>query len=293
MRLLFFFVFFLTFFPVIAQQRVDYVGLLALQDSTFISYKLELVETDGILKGFSYTDLNGPHESKNTLVGRYNSKDNKIEFREVDIVYTKSPIKELDFCFVYFTGSLRNLRGKATLEGNFKSYYDDLQPCIDGKLIMQGEEKFTRKTEKITSRVEKMDKIPDSVKQRIANSKFLNSSERQGLKGGETLNVFWESKTAYLEIWDPGKVDGDAMSIVLNGKVVKENYAPLKAKTKIPLTFNKEINTLVLKALSEGTDPPNTAQIRITDGNGKEISMLSSFKVGEQVKVVFYQKDLK
>jgi hypothetical protein len=111
--------------------------------------------------------------------------------------------------------------------------------------------------------------------------------------GGETLNVFWESKIAYLEIWDPGTVDGDNMSIVLNGKIIKANYAPTKAKTKIPLIFDKEINKLSLKALTEGTEPPNTAQIRITDGNGKEISMLSSFKVGEKVDVIFYKRDIK
>jgi gamma-glutamyltranspeptidase len=83
------------------------------------------------------------------------------------------------------------------------------------------------------------------------------------------------------------------MSIKLNGKMIKESYSPKKAKTKIPLIFYKEVNKLTLKAITEGTEPPNTAQIRITDGNGKEISMLSSFKVGEQVEVVFYKKDIK
>ncbi|PRP67088.1 hypothetical protein [Nonlabens agnitus] len=274
-------------------QQIEYTGLLALQDSTFIPYKIELTQENGVLKGFSYTDLNGAHESKNTLVGRYNDNEDTIEFREVDIVYTKSPIKELDFCYVYFTGKLRNLNGRAKIEGNFKSYYDDLQPCINGKMVMQSDEKIERKADKLMSRIEKSKKVPDSIKQRLAKNPLLMGNKQQGLKGGETLNVFWESKIAYLEIWDPGKVDGDAMSIMLNENVVKESYAPLKAKTKIPLTFNKEINTLTLKALSEGTDPPNTAQIRITDGNGKEISMLSSFKVGEQVKVVFYKKDLR
>ncbi len=274
-------------------QQIEYIGLLSLPDSTFISYKIELTEKNGILNGFSYTDLNGPHESKNTLVGRYDSNQDKMEFREVDIVYTKSPIKELDFCYVYFSGKLRNLNGRAKIEGNFKSYYDDLQPCINGKIMMQGEEKFDKKMEKVAKRVNKMDKVPDSIKQRFANNKFLTSSKRQGLIGGETLNVFWESKIAYLEIWDPGTVDGDAMNIKLNGKVIKESYSPTKAKVKIPLIFDKEINKLSLKALTEGTEPPNTAQIRITDGNGKEISMLSSFKVGEQVDVVFYKKDLK
>jgi len=282
----------LTFFCSTAQQ-IEYVGLLALQDSTFIPYKIELTQENGKLKGFSYTDLNGPHESKNTLVGRYDEKENKIEFREVDIVYTKSPINELDFCYVYFAGKLRNLNGSAKIDGDFKSFYDDLQPCINGKIALQSVEKTERKMDKILSRVEKSKKVADSIKQRIANSKFINNSDRQGFKGGEILNVFWKSKIAYLEIWDPGTVDGDAMSIVLNGKVIKESYAPKKAKTKIPLFFDKEINKLTLKALSEGTEPPNTAQIRITDGNGKEISMLSSFKVGEKVDVVFYFKDIK
>jgi hypothetical protein len=292
MRPFLFLLIFITFTSASAQQ-IEYVGLLTLQDSTFIPYKIELTQKDGKLQGFSYTDLNGPHESKNTVVGRYEDKENKIEFREVDIVYTKSPIRELDFCYVYFSGKLRNLNGRAKIDGDFKSYYDDLQPCINGKLILQGADKTQRKSGKIQRRVARSDKFADSVKQRIANSKFLNTSERKGLMGGETLNVFWESNIAYLEIWDPGTVDGDNMSIVLNGKIIKANYAPTKAKTKIPLIFDKEINKLSLKALTEGTEPPNTAQIRITDGNGKEISMLSSFKVGEKVDVIFYKRDIK
>ena len=83
------FIFIGTFFS--QAQQIEYVGLLALQDSTFITYKVELTQENGKLKGFSYTDLNGPHESKNTLVGRFNDKENSIEFREVNIVYTKSP----------------------------------------------------------------------------------------------------------------------------------------------------------------------------------------------------------
>lgn len=274
-------------------QSIEYVGLLALQDSTFIPYKVEMTETDGILMGFSYTDLNGPHESKNTIVGRFDDDNNLIEFREVDIIYTKSPIKELDFCYVYFKGDLRKLNGRSTIEGDFKSYYDDLESCINGSLKLEGAEKFKRKNDKLVRVINKSNKISDSIKNSIANNKFFNSSKHQGLQGGETLNVIWNSKTAYLEIWDPGKVDGDEMSISLNGKAIKESYAPLKSKTKIPLSFSKEINTLTLTAISDGTDPPNTAQIRITDGNGKEISMLSSFKVGEKVEVVFYLKDLK
>lgn len=274
-------------------QEINYFGVLALQDSTFITYKIELTQKDGILKGFSYTDLNGPHESKNTLVGRYDDRENKIEFREVDIVYTKSPVKELDFCYVYFTGKLRNLNGRAKIEGDFKSYYDDLQACINGTLMLQSEEKVERKSQKLLSKIDRSNKVPDSIKQRLANSPMLTGNKRQGLQGGETLNVFWESNIAYLEIWDPGTVDGDAMSIKLNGKFIKESYAAKKEKKKILLIFDKEINKLTLKALTEGTEPPNTAQIRITDGKGKEISMLSSFKVGEQVEVVFYKKNMK
>jgi hypothetical protein len=274
-------------------QRIEYAGVLALQDSTFIPYKIELTHENGKLKGFSYTDLNGLHESKNTLLGRYDEKENNIKFREVDIVYTKSPIKVLDFCYVYFSGKLRNLNGREKIEGDFKSFYDDLKPCINGKIMLQNEDKVQRKSEKLLAKVVKSNRVSDSIKKRLTNSKFLNSNKRQGLMGGEILNVFWESKIAYLEIWDPGTVDGDAMSIKLNGKMIKESYSPKKAKTKIPLIFYKEVNKLTLKAITEGTEPPNTAQIRITDGNGKEISMLSSFKVGEQVEVVFYKKDIK
>jgi hypothetical protein len=271
-------------------QELEYVGLLALEDSTYIPYKVEMNVRDGKISGFSYTDLNGPHESKNKLVGRYDDKENKIEFRETDIVYTKSPIKELDFCYVYFTGDLRNLNGRAKIDGKFKSYYDDLEGCINGEMKLQAADKVERKAGKLLRKVNKSDRVADSIKQRVNNSRFVNNVQKRGLQGGETLNVFWESKLAHLEIWDTGTVDGDAMSINLNGKMINASLAPVKSKTKIPLILDQEINTLTLEALSEGREPPNTAQIRLTDDAGKEISMLSSFKVGEQVQVVFYRR---
>ncbi|AZQ43787.1 hypothetical protein [Nonlabens ponticola] len=286
---------FLLLFNMLAatSQTVEYSGLIALPDSTFITYKVDIIENDGYISGYSYTDLNGPHESKNSIVGRYDDKSNHLEFREVDLIYTKSPIDELDFCYVYYSGQMRRLNGKSNLEGNFKSYYDDLEPCINGELMLQSAEKAERKLEKLKRKIDKTSRIADSVKQRLNESSFFNVNKRQGLKGGETLNVLWNSKVAYLEIWDPGTVDGDAMSISLNGKTLEKSYAPKKSKRKIPLILDKDQSKLTLIALTEGTEPPNTAQIRLTDGNGKEISMLSSFKVGEKVEVVFYFKDLK
>ena len=126
----FFVIIFLSIFS--NAQEHEYLGFLKLPDSTFISYKVQFEEKEGLIKGYSFTDMNGNHETKSAIVGRFNDKKNTIEFREVSTIYTKSDITKLDFCYVYFTGKARKLNGKTALDGTFKSYYDDLTTCIDG-----------------------------------------------------------------------------------------------------------------------------------------------------------------
>jgi hypothetical protein len=67
-----------------------------------------------------------------------------------------------------------------------------------------------------------------------------------------------------LTIWDNGQVDGDRISIMLNGKYLLENYSTVAAPKIIEtLLSGNELDTIKIIALNEGTIPPNTAAIII------------------------------
>ncbi|WP_339688003.1 hypothetical protein [uncultured Nonlabens sp.] len=271
-------------------QTYEYLGLLKLPDSSLIPYRLDFKETNGMIKGYSYTDLNGQHETKAAIVGRYDDKENLMEFREVDIIYTKSDIKQLDFCNVYFTGNMRRLNGRSEIEGTFKGYYDDLTSCIDGQLVMTAAEKIQKRTDKFQKRVNRMDRIADSVKQKINMDKMFNRYAKNDLKGGERLNIFWKEEYLKLIIWDDGEVDGDQIDLTINGNKILSAYSPVAKKKELELTLIDAVNTISLKAISLGRKPPNTAKIQLMKKNGEIIDLASNLQLGEAVTFVFYKE---
>ena len=100
MKVLFRFLFLLLVLftiPVNSQNFQEYLGILKLNDSSLISYQLNLTEIDGIISGFSVTDLGGNHETKSNITGSYNKDLDLLSFREVGIIYTKSTISDYDF----------------------------------------------------------------------------------------------------------------------------------------------------------------------------------------------------
>ena len=271
-------------------QTYEYLGLLKLADSSLIPLRLDFKETNGMIKGYSYTDLNGQHETKASIIGRYDDKEDLLEFREVDIIYTKSDIQQLDFCNVYFTGKMRRLNGRSKIDGTFKGYYDDLTSCIDGELVMTAAEKIQKRTEKFQKRVNRMNRIPDSVKQKVQMDKMFNRYAKNDLKGGERLNIFWKEAYLKLIIWDDGEVDGDQIDLTINGNKILSAYSPVAQKKELELTLKDPVNTISLKAVSLGRKPPNTAKIQLMKKNGEIIDLASNLQVGEEVIFVFYKE---
>lgn len=271
-------------------QTYEYLGLLKLPDSSLIPFRLDFKEVEGKISGYSYTDLNGEHETKSKVVGQYDSKEDLLEFREVELVYTKSDMMETTFCNVYFTGKMRRLNGKSKIEGTFKGFYDDFTSCVNGELVMTAAKKIQKRTDKFQRRVNRMDRIADSIKEKINMDKMFNRYSKNDLKGGEQLNILWEDKYLKLVIWDDGEVDGDQIDLVINGNKILSAYSPVSKKKEMILTLKDSVNTVSLKAINLGTKPPNTAKIQLVDKNGEVIDLASNLKLNEEVTFVFYKE---
>ncbi|HIF15188.1 MAG TPA: hypothetical protein EYQ86_07690 [Bacteroidetes bacterium] len=79
-----------------------------------------------------------------------------------------------------------------------------------------------------------------------------------------------------LSIWDDQKLDGDSISLFLNGEPVLENYALTKEMKVIQLSLVEGNNDIIMKALNLGSIPPNTAKIMVDDGLLKRTMILKS-----------------
>lgn len=123
------------------------------------------------------------------------------------------------------------------------------------------EEKQTIKTVSVAP-VEK--RIPKPEVELVANAAVI-----AGRKSEFTQAVNFKSDSLVLSLYDNGEIDGDTVSVYLNGEVIMARQG-LKAsaiKKTIYVTKGNEDFTLVLFADNLGKYPPNTGLLVVHDGD--------------------------
>jgi hypothetical protein len=85
------------------------------------------------------------------------------------------------------------------------------------------------------------------------------------------------SRNVTFNVWDSGQIDGDIISLNVNGSWVIENYTLAAAKRPITVTLpSRGYSYVVLFAHNEGTLSPNTAALSINDGAREQNLVLSA-----------------
>lgn len=277
------FLFFITF-NFFSQEVIEYVGFIKLNDSTMISYKLNFIEENGIISGFSITDLSGEHETKSMISGIYDENKGTMKFQEYDILYTKSPVTQNDFCFINFEGKLKKISDKHKMEGNFKGLFKDGQKCIDGNISMLNINRIMKRAEKMDKKISRSKLIDDETKNTISFVKTLDTLNNGVLIKNENLNIFSKSQNVKLVYFDGGKIDGDIISISVNDKFIVENYMLTAEKKELLIPINNLITSIKIYAINEGSSPPNTMNVEFTDFKN-QIGTYTNLKKGEHTEI--------
>lgn len=257
----------LSFTSVFSQsQTYEYLGVIKLGDSAFIPYRLAFEEINGEINGYSLTDMGGKHETKSNIRGRYNKDKKTLIFKEYDIVYTKSPLDELEMCLINFEGKLRSLQKSKAFSGDFKGIYPDGVDCMDGMIIVSNARKVEERIAKFDKKVQKSKKVSQEVKDKISMKRAIDTLTMSVVKKNENLNVFTKTKNVVISIYDAGKVDDDRINLYVDGNLILENYSIQKEKKEIPITISKDLTTVKVTALNVGESAPNTVKVEILDG---------------------------
>ncbi|RIA09562.1 hypothetical protein OE09_1401 [Flavobacteriaceae bacterium MAR_2010_72] len=267
-----------------SQNLEEYAGAIKLSDSAIITYKVFFEINQSKVTGYTLTDLGGEHETKSNLVGFYDTNNNKLSFKETGIVYTKSIITQNDFCYIHFS-PVNYKAGKTTyFKGTFKGMFNDGQQCIDGEIFLNSVEKINSRMEKITKKVNRSNRINDSIKDKFNNLKLMENLNLNMLKADRILSVFSEDKTINLELYDGGQEDGDVISIKVNGILVLDNFKITTKRKMIPITLSNNKTSIEIIAKTVGTISTNTAVIEINDSKNN-IRALTNLKAGETTKI--------
>ncbi|MES2890520.1 MAG: hypothetical protein V4725_00865, partial [Bacteroidota bacterium] len=85
-----------------------------------------------------------------------------------------------------------------------------------------------------------------------------------------TQEVFYQSDSLILSLYDNGEVDGDTVSVLLNGNIIfAKQGLTTKANSKVIYISPDTPDSLLLVMYAEnlGTIPPNTGLLVVRDGD--------------------------
>ena len=286
---LFLFLICLTFTTLLQAQEYEFFGVIKLNDTSFISYKVLFDRVNDSIQGYSLTDFAGKHETKSNIKGYYNEDENLLSFEEYDIVYTKSPVVQKDFCFVNFEGKVRNLDRVKAFSGDFKGLYADGTSCLDGMIIVNSGQEVKKRVEKIDKVVQRSRKFSDSIKKNIKVAKVLDTLTRNIIAKNENLNIFTRDQKIKLAIYDAGKEDGDVINLYVDDKPVLENYTVLHEIKYLEFDLENVETKIRVEAVSEGTSSPNTVRLEVEDSRNF-VRTITNLKEGEHAQMKLVKK---
>jgi len=244
-----------------SQNTFSYLGTLLLGNHTPISFSMELQEENGIVNGYSLTNINTPDETKSEISGLYFKKDKSFQLQETQILSTRSEAALNTFCYINMTLSLKGKFGSKRLEGTFIGNFLDSTQCASGRIVLMERAKLEKKVEKIKKKIgEKIEK------EKIDTTQILQT---RVLKDGDDFTINWKSNKLKLFIWDANKEDDDKIQLTINGNIILYDFETRIKRKKIKYRLQDGKNIIEIKATNLGDSPPNTSRIELVDSKTK------------------------
>lgn len=190
---------------------------------------------------------------------RWEETTNGITFTEDHVIERTDP--KWKWCLK--SGQLVKSRTDGTYElrGDWDGYLEHKSPtngaCAPGSVYLN---------KPILSR---------TVEQRIAprTNEYTERTQRT-VKVDRVLKV--RSDNIRIKVWDNGIVDGDILTLFLNGQQILHKYRVNKRRWSIPVDIIHGENLLILHAEDLGDISPNTVAVAIDDGVSEQVIVLSS-----------------
>lgn len=273
-------------------------------DGTFNNYLTQLIikqkgnKVEGI---FGYYFRNGYQSFY--IKGTYDPKTRQVSIPDIPVVFYKENSIDGVTCNMSFEGTLRVSKVGSFVRGNFLSdgkykytcpelrvlfSLDSLvqedsvineglakkvwQPSVEDVIVMDDED---------GPEIRRATNLPGLARETIkgpsldANSLISRFKQRQTIV---TSEVQVQSDSIRVSFYDNGDIDGDSISVFLNGTpVLEKQMISAKATTiYIKLDPSKEFHDLAMFAENLGRIPPNTALMVVYDGDTPQEVFLSS-----------------
>lgn len=181
-------------------------------------------------------------------------------FFEEDAVIEKTD-PQWPWCIKKGRLQLQRERGVYRLTGTWQGFIEGKNPatalCAPGEIYLE---------KPVLTRA-----VRDTLERRI--SPYENLTQRK-VRVDRSLQVTQDR--IRIRVWDNGTVDGDVVTLFLNGEKILENFRVSKRKWTIPVEILNGENLLIMHADDLGDIVPNTVAVAIDDGTTEQVIILSS-----------------
>ena len=236
-----------------SQNIYNYLGTIIVDNNQAMSFKLELTEKNGLVNGYSLTNIGQADETKSEITGLYFKSDKSFQLQETQIIYTNSEAPLNTFCYINMNLSFKSKFNKKHLEGNFRGNFLDSSECANGTIILMEEKKLKKKIKKIQKKINEVSKDTNLLQQ------------TRVLKDGDDFTINWKKNNIILFVWDANQQDGDKIHLKINNDFILHDFATKNKKKKIKYKLKKGTNIIEIIAINEGKSPPNTSRIELID----------------------------
>ena len=222
-------------------------------------YEFELAENG---EGRSHIVSEGSGgTATHSLSWQYDSSRQVILITEQEVLEKTDP--NWPWCIKQAELKLERQAGKQVLSGDWSGFIEgyslrgDKGACADGKMYLE------KPNLQLATRQKMEDKA--AVYQKEYGRK---------VKVDRVLQV--SSPKLRIRVWDNGTVDGDVVTVFLNGEQIIRNFRVSKRKWSVPVTLTEAENLLIIHADDLGDITPNTVAVSIDDGTREEVLVISS-----------------
>lgn len=260
--------------PTVAVEPVvpgKYTGTLSQSDREYGFYFEMLLAEDGTGYSRIVSDGEGGN-AKHLLNWTYNEDSHQVYFEESEI--DSKSVADWPWCIKKGTLSWIPETNRIAISGSWDGYIEGYTledgACAPGKLYVEQpifKPVDLRPPPAAEPTETKAPSIPDGV------VSYAEQTTRE-VEVNRVLEV--KNNTVRVRVWDNGTIDGDVLSLFVNGEMILENYRVTRRKHETIVKLDKPTNYIILHALNLGSISPNTVAVSVDDGIEEQVVIMSS-----------------
>lgn len=295
-----------------AQERQRLAGYIQIPGKRPTSYYIDIIITGTAVKGYSITDWEGGNRLKAALVG-VRSPASEMSIQETASLDGPSSLSRT---YCYFSGRLKLsvMNGRQRWSGQFESHQLDGTPCESGYMTLTDDapsldpvpapkpkpippppKPKPKPIPPVAAPIPKQNMLPD-LEPMVASPPPKKDPPKpvtviQITRPAPSLppdtcmrRYSWTSDLLSLDISDGWTIDGDIVSLSLNGQTFMDHARLSKEMQHFSMPLAPGLNVLNVFLHDDGIDPPNTPNLILYDGT-KKYELAISGETNETVKI--------